>query len=240
MWLVGSVFAQSHLYTEDFTSLQYCDQLNTTAHWDTTAGQIGLGRYPVELVVVDPGIGWIVAVEAVGDLLYAGGENSLTLLDISDPLNPVSLGSVATTDFEWEIESAGDLIYTAYFDGLRVIDVSDPTNPIVAGYLDLPGYNQNLDVAGDHAYVASSDSGMIVVDISDPANPARVGQYMGTQETTMVGVAGDRAYLGGAGLLSVVDITDPRNPSLIGSLVQGSPGTWWWLATLCSCPVRVY
>jgi len=35
-------FAAENKYTEDFTTTQYKDTLNTTADWDTVAGELGL------------------------------------------------------------------------------------------------------------------------------------------------------------------------------------------------------
>jgi hypothetical protein len=42
-----STSAASHQCTETFNSRQYCDTLNTSAWWDTLAGELGL--HPFEL-----------------------------------------------------------------------------------------------------------------------------------------------------------------------------------------------
>ena len=59
-------------FTEDFTTTQYKDSLNTTAVWDTVAGEIRMYEYQVNLAATydTPGLATKVAID--GDYAFIG------------------------------------------------------------------------------------------------------------------------------------------------------------------------
>jgi len=215
-----------HEYVEDFTTKDYWDAVNTTAHWDTLAGELKL--YPFEIALAGscdtPGDAWAVAV--AGDYAYvADAFSGLRVIDISDPANPVLAGSCDTPDRARGVAISGDHAYVADEDsGLQVIDISDPTNPVSAGSYDTPGAALAVAVAGDYAYMADWGSGGLqVIDISDPTAPGYAGSYDSPGSAYDVAIAGDYAYLAdGAPGLQVIDISDPTSPALVGS--YNTPG----------------
>ena len=54
------------------------------------------------------------------------------IIDVSDPQNPIEVGSFVTnTLYIEDIEVSGHIVFTgSYINGMMVIDVSDPTNPV--------------------------------------------------------------------------------------------------------------
>jgi len=88
--------ASPHSYVEDFTTTTYRDYLNTTAWWDTTAGELKLWSKPCIAGSVDtPDIASGVYVS--GDYAYvADWTSGLQVVDMSDPTNPTIAGSVDT------------------------------------------------------------------------------------------------------------------------------------------------
>ncbi|THB76460.1 MAG: hypothetical protein D3926_17355, partial [Desulfobacteraceae bacterium] len=105
-------------------------------------------------------------VHVAGKYAYvaADAEHSLTILDISDPENPVLVGEITDAvnlKGAGSVQVAGDYAYVAAYtaDALTVVDVSDPHDPQYAGTLKASSVRL-LDnpscvfVSGQHAYVA--------------------------------------------------------------------------------------
>jgi len=85
-------------------------------------------------------------IEIVGDLAYISRYGySLVILDISNPLNPVTIKDYVSSKYP-NYASRGiyykdNYIYLALWaDGLTIIDVSDPYNPRLIADMDLHCY----------------------------------------------------------------------------------------------------
>ncbi len=73
--------------------------------------------------------GSVVSLAGKGNILYAGGAGGSWVIDVSDPLQPQSLGSrglVATTN---GMRVSGDQLLLMQGTNLRIYDVSDPASP---------------------------------------------------------------------------------------------------------------
>ena len=216
----GGPLASVHEYVEDFATKEYCDDPQTTAEWDTLAGEIRLLPFELTLAGSYDTPGNATGVAVAGDYAYVADYTSgLQVIDISDPTSPVYAGSYNTPGYAYGVAVAGDHAYVADIThGLQVIDISDPTSPAYAGSYDTPGYAFGVAVAGDHAYVADGDSGLQVIDISDPTSPAYAGSYDTPCGAEAVEVVGDHAYVAdGDSGLQVIDISDPTSPAYAGS-----------------------
>ena len=218
--LPATACALVSMYTEDFTSKQYCDTVNTTAWWDTVGGELKLHPYTMQLAGTydTPGAAYGVAVE--GNYAYvADDDDGIQVIDISDPANPTLAGHYDTPGSAYDVAVRGNYAYVAeYYSGLRVIDISDPTNPISAGFNAYSEKANGVDVAGNFAYVADTGFGLLVFDITDPTNPSHVGGVNLLDDGYGVAVDGNYAFVaGGLAGLQVVDITDPTNPDSAGS-----------------------
>ncbi len=108
-------------------------------------------------------------------LYVEDGEPGLVMIDVSDPANPVVVGSFDTPDYAWGVMADSDYAYVADDDdGLRIISVADPSNPAKVGSLDTPYYAVDVDVDAGYAYVADEASGIRIVQVTDPSNPVEV------------------------------------------------------------------
>lgn len=207
-------------YTEDFTTTTYKNAAQTTADWNTTAGELRLWPFVPSYAggYNTPGNAYGIAIS--GDLaIVADGGRGVMALDITDPTSPALLGSYDTGSFSWRVAIEGDIVYVADgHDGLLAIDITDPATPALAGSQNTPDYANGVAVAGDYAFIADHSSGLLVFDVADPTNPVLAGGYNTQDEALDVAVAGDIAFVadGDDGLV-VVDIKDPTNPGLLGS-----------------------
>jgi hypothetical protein len=68
----------------------------------------------------------------------------LRVIDISNPTNPVEIGSYDTPGEAFGVYVSGNFAYVADRDsGLRVIDISNPKNPVEIGFYDTPSWALN-------------------------------------------------------------------------------------------------
>jgi hypothetical protein len=103
------------------------------------------------------------------------------VFDISDPLHPQQIGSLATSAMSWVVAVSGSFAYVGDYDsypepsGFHVVDISDPTNPVLVSTILGIGTIYSIAVTGSRACLTLPDSGeMAVVDITDPAAPTFV------------------------------------------------------------------
>jgi hypothetical protein len=146
-------------------------------------------------------------------------EHVMTLVDISDPLNPQEHGEYVSTEYIEDVHLAGGLAYVAASSaGLRVVDVSDPDNPQEISHLLTDNYLEAVDVVSDTVYTIDLVDGLRVIDASDPFNLTISGSYDPDYAISAdVDVQGTTAYLAlTLDGLHIVDVSDPTNPVKIG------------------------
>lgn len=150
---------------------------------------------------------------------------SLEVIDISDPEEPVGVGSYRAPEGEraFDIAAEGPFAYVATSSGLAVIDASDPSLPFELNRLDMP-VTGALEVNDGYLFAQLSND-FHVVDVRDPSNPVEVG-FCEIPQTSVVKT--DMAVLGGHVLLAhgyhglvVVDVGIPSEPRMAGQLCGG-------------------
>jgi hypothetical protein len=214
-------------FAEDFSNLQYCDTLNTTALWDTAAGV--LTPPPLEMVWVGS---WHTSGRTAGVLViepYAyvvDWDSGLSVVDISDPTNPFAVGNCDTPGIANRVAVNGNTAYVADGPdgGLRVIDITDPTAPTQVGAYDTPGTAIDVAAAGNYAYLADgriggADGGLLVFDVTAPSNPTLVGSRQRRESqvsTKCVTLDGDHAFIACTFWMDVLDVSNPFDPHYVG------------------------
>jgi len=160
------------------------------------------------------------------------GDRSLHVLDISNPANPESIGSVKISGCESIVASAGSLVYVSCIIAnrfeLQVIDVNLLTTKTI-GRVENRGETWGVSVSGSAAYVLSNYSAayvlsaadwhhsLQVVDISNPLNPKIIGSIDTPGPANGISVSGSIVYVATSGL-QMIDVSNPTNPNIIGSV----------------------
>ncbi len=153
------------------------------------------------------------------DTVYCShGNNGLYVYNMSDPVNPVELGSLTGyinggyNHSSWLSEDGETLVFCDETHGRKVkaIDVSDLTNMSVTQsnlfYSNLEGADpissiaHNPVVKGDYAYISYYHDGIQVFDISDRNNVTRVAFYDTYPDNTGYG-----GYAGNWGIYPLFD-----------------------------------
>ena len=171
------------------------------------------------------------AVSVNGSLAYIGEGASLSILDISDPAQPVRRAYVPLPQNPRDIHAAGSLVLVALgADGLQIIDVSNPDQPVLRRSYRTSGSVQQVQVSGSRAYlIEEQDAGKLslhVLDVSNPDTPIFRGSYKGLEDAEELQVVGSLAYISSSarqGLL-IIDVSNPDLPTLRGSFrTSGEP-----------------
>ncbi len=150
-----------------------------------------------------------------------------TRIDVSDPLAPVALSTVAPLggSVANDVAIVGDkavILQENY--GLGIAD-RVTLAPLARFDADLPEALNQRDfeqfaVDGNRAYLVAWGYGLVVADLSNPAQPAELGR-LPYGFPSAVAASGDFAYLGTAtngGVMQVVDVSDPAHPVARGAL----------------------
>ena len=168
------------------------------------------------------------------DYAYLAGGNSLDIVNISDPMNPVLVSTNKVGQDGPKIEEIyifGNNAYLALFDwstkagALYILDVSDPSSPSVISEID--DVVQDVFVEGNIAYLLTGHWMINALaiqlkcyDISDPSNPIEKGS-VGAALGYSLYVSGNYAYIVSrleTGI-TVVDISNPENPIEVANYV---------------------
>jgi len=179
-----------------------------------------------------------------GDTAYITTDTEFRIVNVSDPLNPSVVGTVAhgfsdlrvephvhNNGIVWCIRSfSGGSGLATYVSG---IDVSDPANPVVRGTLTLQTGSSLLSSASAlyEGYLLVHDYSrnlIYVIDVSNPDAPVTYSQWgvpnMVNGGPGLMTVEGSLLYLpcGESGLLNIYDLNDLQAVVLVSSANLGA------------------
>jgi hypothetical protein len=167
-----------------------------------------------------------------GDLAFvADPDYGMFVYDVSDPLNPDSIGAYYVFSGAVAKIAVADTVaflvdYIAlgsfYSGRLHVVDVRDPSNVQPLGEYHLPGEVNSVTVSGDYVYtcnnVDADREDVAVVDVTHKDNPRVVGTYSTPGSGQGAVVVDTLLYLaGGSTGLEIINVADPAEPQLLGS-----------------------
>ena len=193
-------------------------ETDSNGKYQPIAGVANFGR--ADRVVLSPD-------EQVLYLIDHSNVNGLRSLDVSNPENPVLLGSTFTSSnpvyHNLAVSHDGTTLYLADGTaGIRIIDSTDPSNLTDIGVYH-PSLADPIDIclspSGNLAFI-STFYGLEIVDIQDRSNLVQLGAFQTWNNCLDVEVTndGNRAFvLTWQGLL-VLDVSDPSTPQLVDSI----------------------
>ncbi len=201
--------------------IEICDSIDNQCPGYIGSGYVDEGctggdDFPEFISKRDPGFS--MGIFVLGDYAYTAEAGlGMAITDVSDPENPVTVGSYDTSGYGVDIFAEGDYAYLADGSGgLKIFDVSTPSSPSKLGTYSTSGAEDVL-VEGQYAYLADGSNGLKIIDISTPATPSLVGSYNSLSSSSQ-GIAkkGDYVYLANylAGLV-VMDVSTPAAPSFV-------------------------
>ncbi len=170
------------------------------------------------------------AVPAIGGGLLFAPYNSysrIQVYDISNPIAPVTLGSLALSTSGGLVAASSRYAYVGDAVNVKVIDALDPSNPVVVGSVSTVSNNALFGPFGSYVYALRVGNGFTIVDISNPVAPVVAGTYNPGCDVSNAVVVGTTGYLAcGTGGLRVVDVSNPAAVGALGTF----PGTYFAVA----------
>jgi hypothetical protein len=190
-----------------------------------------------ELVGINqPSSGIDLHIQIMGNYAYLTNTvEGLRVVDISDPSNPVTVGSVGSSYFNY-MTSEGNYIYvTDNQNNLRVFDISNPATPVEVGTLNFPAPNDltsGIAAHNGYVYVSQYEAGLKVIDVTDPTQPTQVSTYNQNVDLKSLDAEGNYVYATdiyySQSRVYVFDVSDPLNPIITGTKVFSSPPPHAW------------
>ena len=137
----------------------------------------------------------------------------ISMVDISDPSNPIVTGSTHTSGIPYDIKVVGDFAYIADGDnGLSIFFISGSAPHFVTN-VSTGGHAQSIYVDGTNAYITQGLDGIAIFDITDPFNPTLSATYATTGAKDIF-VQNNYAFIADSeGGLLILDVSNPSSPA---------------------------
>ncbi len=152
-------------------------------------------------------------------LVAATHDNTLAVVDITDPRTPTLQGSLALTGSSKPIvalELDGATAHVGAFGALWIVDVTNRAAPALVAHHPLPLVGDFVR-HGSLLYTGNADA-LSILDISDPQNPLPVGPADAPWRLYSVApvIEGNRLFMADyeIGDVYVLDISSPTRPSV--------------------------
>ncbi|MFC1550194.1 T9SS type A sorting domain-containing protein [Candidatus Neomarinimicrobiota bacterium] len=177
-----------------------------------------------------------------GDYVYISafefeGFSGIKVIDVSDPMQPVEVGSFETPGMPHDVFVTDNTAYVADNNALVIYDVTDPGFPTELGSYSPAGeiaFIHYVVVQGDYIYIIDSLFGVRILDASDFSQIHEVGSFPHNQTDAFfsrIEISGDFVYYLQDGditgkQLVILDVSDPIAPLEINS--HDLLGNWWF------------
>ncbi len=175
---------------------------------------------------------------------YVTGEDSLSIIDISDPTSPTEIGTITDGAGATELDQptgvfvVGKYAYVVSYEdaALSIFDVSDPTSPTEVGTIkDGIGATKlygarKVFVNNGYAYVTSdNEDALSIFDVTNPSSPTEVGTLTSSELDAAYGLYFANGYIYVTSLiddsLSIIDVTNPASPNILSTIKDGVGAT---------------
>ncbi|MCA9390360.1 hypothetical protein KC571_03045 [candidate division WWE3 bacterium] len=176
--------------------------------------------------------GSIMDIEAKGSWLFATTFYNVSVVDASDPSNPV-LVAVISQPGVMDVTVDGNYLYTGHSAGTDVINISNPAVPYQVSAISTQ-YEAGFSLDVENALLVRGgfngiDGFVRVYNVVDPSNPqARdVVQMFGDNRPMMTTISDGRVFVGvdetpDNDRIDVYSLADPNNLALLSSYTTGS------------------
>ncbi len=156
-------------------------------------------------------------------LLYAAGNKSIRMYDITVPMTATPIGSLELPEYTFDIALRdGYLYYAAYSAGVGVVDVSNPSSPQKVRTVPASKNVYCVAVCGAALYAGFNYSaGADIFSLADPASPLR-SKSLGDLFFCDMENVDNTLYVAGRDFgAHSMEITDPLNPTRFTQISSG-------------------
>ncbi|HDS31150.1 MAG TPA: hypothetical protein ENN67_08920, partial [Firmicutes bacterium] len=163
------------------------------------------------------------------DLIAAGNDYSIALIDCSNPLDMNQLSVYSTLASKCDLLGIHkNAMYVVYHDSgtvkFEIVSISDPTNPNQVNMMTYSDSTARRFIFhGDYMY-CRTDSGIRIYNVTVPTMPNYINTYAPASTARQIEIHDNTmyVYMSSSDTIEIVDITNPIAPMLVGS---GATGT---------------
>jgi hypothetical protein len=156
---------------------------------------------------------------------YVASGGSFSIVDVSEPRNPVISSTVHGEERISITRVFYDTLYLGETNkGLMVYDVSDRGEPVYLNTVSGTGGIFDIEVDGETMFLSCHGNGVKVLDLTDRRHPRVIGSSNNGGEAYGVHVVND--FLMVADLqqgIEILDISDPGAPTLLATWTETHP-----------------
>ena len=179
------------------------------------------------------------AVDIAGDYLYAAGNDSLAVFDISvDPTHPKLIAELTSIRGSRQLAVTKKTAYiTARNHGIWIVDITNPRQPKLIRHFDTIELATGIAATENVLFIAHRVYGIQILDVTDPRFPQHISQVR-TAEAQSVAYQDGMLFVGdwAVGKLTVVDVHDLRQPKILGQGTLDGFGDGVFVSgNLCVC-----
>lgn len=175
---------------------------------------------------------WEIAVRGNYCYISVQYDDGLTIIDISNPNNPIYAGGIYGAGPPNYLNTARGIdmlddthcclsVWNNTDKSFSIIDVSNPASPVIVGQTRHTDFvSIAMKISGSRAYLTNNGAGLIIVDVSDITNPTLISLTNLFTGGNRIDVVGDYAYVTdwSDNALYIVDISNPLLPFVAGSI----------------------
>lgn len=153
-----------------------------------------------------------------GDYAYVANGDSMRVLNVNNPANPVMVSAVPMNDRAVNISVGVGHVFVADRNyGLHCVNISNPANPSIVSEatIEPPASGTAFSTFFDDnkVYVAYGGSGLRIIDVNNPSAPALLGEVDLPGDSRGVVVKNGYAFVAARDEgVRVVDATNPSSP----------------------------
>jgi hypothetical protein len=169
-----------------------------------------------------PGFTWGVFVK--DSLAYIADRSSLTIVDVSDPSNPIVISSVSPGVIQPAVVTVVDTFAHTINIGpqFAIASVADPLAPYQIGWTNIPVFNfaepKGLFVSDTLAYLPDAEEGLVIVNVADPSFPSVISVYNTPGVAVDLFMRDSLVYIADYDSLQIINVINPLSPIRVGAL----------------------
>lgn len=161
-------------------------------------------------------------IHMMGDVLYAvelavGVENQLKAYNISEPTQPLFLGSYSTNQLINKFAIEGSFAYLGTSEGgLEIVNISDLSNMHQVGHYGDSATIYGIQVSQGIAFLGAFDDGLEIVNVTDPTNPQKITTALEGERVVFVMYKDEICYVTSQYYkLSTINVSNPASPEVL-------------------------
>ena len=175
-----------------------------------------------------------------GNTFYVSADAGVVVLDMSDPLKPHYLTTIAIANAQ-AAQVQFRYLFVSSKDGMHVVDITHPdkAHEVQSAFVPLRD-GHKLHVARTYAYVADGADGIAIIDVTNPEKPSvyqmfNAGGKISDARDVVVATTNASLYAyvaDGKNGLKVLQLTSPESqPKFYGFSPDPKPALIAWYAT---------